>query len=59
MQRRNWMRRNAIRMSVLALMFAPLLMGGNSDCNSSNSSDTVQIVTTIVEAVLAIVFLFV
>jgi len=58
MQRRNWMRRNAIRMSALALMFLPILMGGNSDCESSNSSDTLQIVSLIVDAVLAIVFAF-
>lgn len=57
MQRRDWMRRNAIRMSMLALMFLPILMGGDSDCDS-DSGDTVEIVALIVDAVLAIVFAF-
>ncbi len=55
--KRDWMRRNAVRMSVLALMFLPILMGGDSDCDSS-SGETVEIVALIVDAVLAIVFAF-
>lgn len=50
------MRHNAIRMTMLALMFLPILMGGDSDCDSDG--DTVEIVALIVDAVLAIVFAF-
>lgn len=57
MQRRDWMRRNAIRMSVLALMFLPILMGGDSDCDS-DSGDTYELVALIIDGVLAIIYAF-
>jgi len=51
------MRRNAIRMSVLALMFLPILMGGDSDCDS-DSGDTYELVALIIDGVLAIIYAF-
>lgn len=57
MQRRDRFRRNAIRVTMLTLMFLPILMGGNSDCDSS-SSDTYEIVSLIFDVVLAIIYAF-
>lgn len=58
MKRRDWMRRNAIRMSVLALMFLPILMGGDSDCDDMSSGDTYELVALIIDGVLAIIYAF-
>ena len=51
-----WYQRQAFRLSMLAVMFLPILMGGDSDCESDG--DTVEIVYIIVDAILAIVYAF-
>jgi hypothetical protein len=55
-QRRERFRRNAIRMTVLALMFLPILMGGDSDCEDDwSSGDTFSLVELIIDGILAII----
>ena len=54
--RRDWIRRNGVRMSLLAMMCMPFLMG--ADCDDTSSSEVVDIVAIAVDAILTIIFLF-
>jgi len=53
--KRDWIRRNALRMTMLALMCLPFLMG--SDCDDNGGSDAFSIVAIVFDVVLTILSL--
>lgn len=45
-------------MTILALMFLPLFMGGDSDCDDWSGDDTFSLVALIIDGILAIIYAF-